>query len=72
MNGKVSQMTVDELRQLVNELVEVKLATLFRDAEDDLEFTDELKEILARQTEQIKNGERGEAMEDVIARLGLD
>jgi hypothetical protein len=72
MNGKVSQMTVDELRQLVSELVEVKLATLFKDAEDDLEFTDEPKEILARQTEQIKNGERGESMEDVIARLGLD
>jgi len=72
MSVKVLQISVDDLRQIVDEMVEEKLAILFKDAEDDLEFTDELKEILDRQSEEIKNGERGEALEDVVARLGLN
>ena len=72
MNVKVLQISVDDLRRIVDEMVEEKLAILFKDAEDDLEFTDELNEILARQSEEIKNGERGEPLEDVIARLGLN
>ena len=72
MSVKVAQMTVEDLRQVVNEMVEEKLAVLFKDSEDDLEFTDELKEILARQSERIKQGDRGESLADVVARLGLD
>jgi len=72
MNTEILQISVKDLRRLVDEMVEDKLAVLFKDAEDDLEFTDELKEILARQNERIKNGDRGEALEDVTARLGLD
>lgn len=72
MNTEILQISVEDLRQLVNKMVEEKLAVLFKDAEDDLEFTDEFKEILARQDERIKNGDRGETLEDVLARLGLD
>ncbi len=72
MNTKVLQITVEDLRQVVDEMVEQKLAVLFKDPENDLEFTDELKKILASQNERIKNGDRGEALEDVVARLGLD
>ena len=72
MSVKVLQITVEDLRQVVDEMVEEKLAVLFKDPEDDLEFTDELKAILTRQNERIKNGDRGEALEDVVARLGLD
>ncbi len=71
MSVKVSQMTVDELREMIGVVVEEKLQSLFAN-EDDLEFTDELKEILARQGERIKNGDRGEALEDVVAQLDLD
>lgn len=66
----VSQMTVDDLRLLIADVVEEKLAK-FYEHEDDLELTDELKELLARQTEEVKNGERGEPMESVLTRLGL-
>lgn len=69
---KVVRISTEELRQMVDEMVEDKLAVLFRDSEDELEFTDELKEILARQDEEIKNGERGELLADVAARLGLN
>ncbi|MDQ3749330.1 MAG: hypothetical protein M3367_10025 [Acidobacteriota bacterium] len=68
MNTKVSQMTVDELRELIGAVVEEKLQILFAD-EDDLELTDELKARLFRQTKEI---ERGEALEDVAARLELN
>lgn len=72
MNTKVLQINVSDLRRMVDEMVEEKLTVLFKDPEDDLEFTDELKAILARQNERIKNGDRGESLEDVTARLGLD
>ncbi|MGI8885169.1 MAG: hypothetical protein ACR2IA_13095 [Pyrinomonadaceae bacterium] len=71
MNTKVSQMTVDELREMIGAVVEEKLRALIDD-EDDLEFTDELQGRLLRQTKEIENGERGEALEDVVARLGLN
>lgn len=72
MNTKVSQMTIDELREVIGAVFEEKLAVLFRDAEDDLELTEELQERLLRQMKEVENGERGETFEDVVARLGLD
>ncbi len=72
MSVKVAQMTVDELREMIGAVVEEKLMILFKDPEDDLELTDELQERLLRQTKEIENGERGEALEDVVARLGLN
>ena len=72
MNTEVLQINVSDLRRMVDEMVEEKLAVLFKDPEDDFEFTDELKAILARQNERIKNGDRGESLENVAARLGLD
>ena len=71
MNTKVSQMTVDELREMIGAVVEEKLRALIDD-EDGLEFTDELQERLLRQTKEIENGERGEVLKDVVARLGLN
>ena len=72
MATTVSQMTVDELRDLIGDVVQEKLSALFTDDEDDLEITDELKERLLRQKKRIENGERGEPLEDVVTRLGLN
>jgi nucleotidyltransferase/DNA polymerase involved in DNA repair len=71
MSVEVSQMTVDELREMIGAIVEEKLKALLEN-EDDLELTDELQERLLRQTKEIENGERGELLEDVVARLGLN
>ncbi len=71
MSVKVSQMTIDELRELIGAVVEEKLRALLDD-EDNLELTDELQERLLRQKKEVENGERGEASEDVVARLGLN
>lgn len=72
MSVKVSQMTDVELRQMIGEVIEEKLSALFEGAEGELEFTDELQEILSRQSREIENGERGESLEDVAGRLSLD
>lgn len=72
MNTKVSQMTVDELREVIGTVVDEKLAALFGGSEDELELTEELQEILSRQKREIADGERGEAFEDVKTRLGLN
>lgn len=71
MNTKVAQMTVDELREVIGAVVEEKLQILLNN-EDDLELTDELRERLVRQQKQVENGERGESLEDITARLGLN
>lgn len=71
MSVKVSQMTVEELREMIGAIVEEKLRALLDD-EDNLELTDELRERLLRQKKEVENGERGEALEDVVARLGLN
>lgn len=71
MNTKVSQMTIDELREVIGAVVEEKLRALFDD-ENDLELTEKLRERLLRQKDETENGERGEAFEDVAARLGLN
>lgn len=72
MNTKVSQMTVEELREVIGSVVEEKLAILFKDSDDDLELNHELQERLFRQKKEVENGERGESLEDVTARLGLN
>lgn len=64
-------MTVDELREMIGAVVEEKLQNLFVD-EENLELTDELQLRLHRQQKEIENGERGEALEDVVAHLGLN
>ena len=64
-------MTVDELREMIGAVVEEKLRLLLDD-ESNLELTDELRERLLRQQKEIETGERGEALEDVTAHLGLN
>ena len=72
MSIRVSQMTDVELRQMIGDVIEEKLPALPGDSEDDLEFNEKLRGRLERQTEAIKNGERGEDFEAVVARLGLN
>ncbi len=71
MSATTFEVTKEELKHLVDKMVDEKLAGLFHDLDDDAEFTDELKNILRKQDQRIKNGDRGELLSDVAARLGL-
>lgn len=70
MSMKVSDMTVDELRDVIGSVVEEKLMVLIDD-EANLEFSDEFKLRLERQMEAVRNGERGVPMNEAMRKLGL-
>lgn len=72
MSVEVLQISTQDLRVMVDEMVEEKLAALLNDPDDDFEITDELRERLLRQRKNVANGEFGEAFEDVVTRLGLN
>lgn len=66
------QISTHDLRRMVDEMVEEKLATFHMDPDEGLEITDEIQERLLRQQKEVENGKSGEPFEDVIARLGLN
>ena len=68
---RVSEMTADELKNLIGETVEEKLIELFGDPDEGLAMTKTLKSRLMKQKESVAKGERGELFDDVLERLGL-
>lgn len=71
MATKVAQLTDDELRAIIGEVVEQKLLELFGDPDAGLVITKTLRNRLLRQKKATAKGERGELLESVVARLGL-
>lgn len=67
----VAQMTKDELREMIETIVEQKLLELLGDPDEGLSIREAIRERLLRQKEAVATGERGELFEDVIQRLGL-
>ncbi len=72
MSINVSQMTDVELRQMIGEIVEERLLVLLGDEEDKLLIKESLRKRLLEQMSEVKNGEHGEAFDDVVSRLGLN
>ena len=71
MPTRVSDMTGEELREMIGELIEQKLVELFGDPDDGLALRKTLHDRLLRQQEAVVRGERGESLDDVAQRLGL-
>ncbi len=71
MATKVTQLTTDELRELIGAIIEQKLIELFGDPDEGLVMTKSLRNRLIRQKKATARGERGELFEDVVRRLGL-
>ncbi|RME44559.1 MAG: hypothetical protein D6791_12885 [Chloroflexi bacterium] len=68
----VAQMTRQELREMIETIVEEKLLELLGDPNEGLPIHKTVRERLLRQKEAIAGGERGEPFEEVIRRLGLE
>lgn len=64
-------MTTEELKELLKELIEVKLTELLGDPDAGLELRDDLRQRLTHQRSAVEYGERGESFDDVARRLGL-
>jgi hypothetical protein len=71
MAGTVGEMTTDELRAMIEAVIEQKLTELLGDPDEGLPLREALRERLARQKEAVAAGERGEALDDVARRLGV-
>lgn len=71
MATRVTQMTADELKEIVGAIVEQKLIELFGDPDEGLVMTETLRNRLLRQKKAVAKGERGELFEVVVARLRL-
>ena len=68
----VAEMTQEELREMIETTVEEKLLELLVDPDEGLVLQETIRERLLQQKQAVADGERGEAFDDVIRRLGLD
>jgi len=69
---KVAELTVEQLKALIHEVVEAKLKEMMGDPDFGLELTDEVKERLRSSLAAAERGEKRVSMEEVARRLGLD
>ena len=65
-------MSRDELREMIEVTLEQKLLELLGDPDEGLEIRKSVRERLLRQQKAVAAGERGEPLEDVTRRLGLE
>lgn len=72
MTELVSQMTKEDLREIISDVLDEKLMELFGDPDEGLILRDEVREFLIRQREVIARGEFGRPLEDVVKELGID
>ena len=72
MHTTVAQMTKDELREMIETTVEQKLLELLGDPDEGLPVRKSVRVRLLRQKQAVARGERGEALEDVVRRLGAE
>jgi hypothetical protein len=72
MATTVGQMSVEELREMIEAAVEQKLLEILGDPDEGLEIRDSVRDRLIGQREAVLAGNRGEPFEDVVKQLGLE
>ena len=72
MTATVAQMTTGEVREMIEASVERKLLELLGDLDEGLPIRKAVRDRLLRQQQAVAAGERGEPLEDVVRRLGLE
>ncbi len=71
MVTRVSDLTIEELRLLIQETVTQTLAELLRDPDDGLEIRDDLRRELLEALQKSRGDVATKAASDVAAQLGL-
>ncbi len=69
---KVKDLSVEQLRALVQEAVEEKLEEMLGDPDIGLELREEVKKRLHSSLDAMQSGERGMTVEQVASEAGLD
>ena len=72
MATTVGEMTTGELKEMIEAIIEQKLIELLGDPDEGLPIRKAARERLLRQREAVAAGRRGEALEDVARRLGVE
>jgi len=62
----VGQMTKDELREMIETIIEEDLLELLGDPDEGLSIGESFQKRLQRQKKAVANGERGEPFDQVI------
>lgn len=71
MHKTVAEMTPDELKEMLGELIEDKLTEVLADPDQGLAVQEPVSARLKLQRSAVDRGERGESFDDVARRLGL-
>ncbi len=70
MRTKVGELTVDELKQIIQEAVGQKLSEMLGDPDEGLELREEVEDRLRRSLVAERRGARGIPAQEVAAQLG--
>lgn len=70
--SNVADLTVDELRSLIKEVVTQAILEIFVDPDEGLELREEIKERLQRSMTEIQANGQTRSGQDVAAKLGLE
>jgi hypothetical protein len=71
MTTIVAEMTKDELKEMIETIIERKLMELLGDSDEGLEIRKSVRDRLLHQRESVVAGERGQSFEQVAQQLGL-
>jgi len=72
MTVTVAQMTKAELVELIESSIEQKLLEMLGDPDEGLPIRKSVRERLLRQKQAVAAGERGESLDEVVRKLGLE
>ncbi|MCR4406591.1 MAG: hypothetical protein NUW24_06680 [Anaerolineae bacterium] len=72
MSTKITELTVDEFKQLIATTMEWKLSEMLGDPDEGLELREEIKDRLLRSLESERRGVKGIPAQEVAAQLGLE
>jgi hypothetical protein len=72
MATTVGQMSIEELREMIEAAVEQKLLEILGDPDHGLELRESVRERLLRQREAVVAGDLGDPFEEVVEKLGLE
>ncbi|MCG2768302.1 MAG: hypothetical protein ABIK79_04160 [Chloroflexota bacterium] len=72
MRTRMIELTVDELKQIIGEVVEQKLSEMLGDPDEGLELREDIEARLRRSLEAESRGTRGIPAQEVAAQLGVE
>lgn len=68
----VADLTIEEFRNLIREVVTQTITELFSDPDAGLELREEIREALLRSIQSVHEGSETIAAEDIAAKIGLE